>query len=442
MKVEIKEINSCMKELKIEVPKDAVSEEYENVYQELGKKVKIKGFRKGKVPRNVLERNYKDTVESDVMQNLISDSYFKALQENEIRALGKPKVDNIELKIDSPFSYTAIVEIVPEIKVSDYKGLEFTKKVVKISDKDVDEELKYLRERMAKYEVDENSPAEEHDYIIISFESFIDNTPDEEGKRENLPVTIGRKMIYPELENKLIGMKKGENKEIEITFPEDYTDKKVAGKDVKFNVTVNEVKKRILPDLNDDIAKEIGEYKTLEELKNTMKEEMIKMEGQQADTRLRRNIVDKLIEMNEIEVPKILVEEEMRLMFYDTQQRLKAQGYDLDDAAIELDKIKEGFKEPANREVKSYLIVDKISELEKVEVAEKEMDEKIQDIAKSINQDFHAFKQKMIENGSIEKLRNQMGRDKTLDILINDYTIIEKTVEKEEILKDMERADQ
>jgi trigger factor len=433
MKVEIKDISSCVRELKVEVPSEIVDREYENAYETLAKKVKIKGFRKGKVPRKILETYYKDTVEGDVIEGLISRSYIEVLKENEIKALGKPKIDNIDLKLNSPFCYTATVEILPEIEVKDYKGLEFTKKVVKVSDKDVDEELQRLRERLAKYEVNESMPAEKFDYVIIGYERFIDGVLDEEETKENLPVTIGYNMLYSDFEEKIVGMKKGEEKEIDITFPEDFQDKKIAGKEVKFKVKMKEVKKRILPELNDDFAREIGECNTIGELKDRIKEEMVKFEQQNAEARLKRGIIDKLVASNPIEIPPILLEEEIRLMFYDAQQRLRAQGVDLEDGALELEKIRENFKEPAVREVRGYLILDRISDLEGVAVSDEEVDERIKAMASSVNQDFPALKQKMV------RLRTQMKRDKTLDILINQYKINEEMIEREEMLKEIEK---
>ena len=440
MKVEIKEINSCKKELEIEVPLEVVNREYENAYNTLNKRVKISGFRKGKTPRKILERYYKSNIESDVLQKLVSDSYLKIVEENKIKALGQPKIDNVELEMDKPLRYTATVEILPKIEVSEYKGLEFTKKIIKVSEKDVDEELERLREQSAKFEVSEQKSIEKYDYVVISFERFINNTLDEEGKKENLSLSIGYNMTYPELERELIGMKKGEEKEIEINFPQDFKEKKIAGKEVKFKVRINEVKKRILPDLDDDFAKEVGDCNNLGELRNKLKEEIIKSEQHRAETLLKKESIDKLVELNNIEVPQILVDERVRLMFFDTQQRLKYQGIKLEDAAIELDKVKEPFIGPATTEVKGDLILDRIAEIENISVSDEEVEKRVKEISKSVNQNYLVFKQQLIKNKGIDRLKDNLKKEKNLDFLINHSKINEEIVERQEILNKSDKG--
>lgn len=433
MKVEIKEINSCMKELDIEVSSEIVNREYQNAYNTLNKRVKISGFRKGKAPRKILERYYKSNVESDVLQKLVSDSYLKIVEENKIEALGQPKIDNVELEMDKPLRYTATVEILPKIEVSEYKGLEFTKKIIKVSEKDVDEELQRLREQSAKFEVNEQKSIEKHDYVVLSFDRFINNVLDEEGRKENLSLSIGYNMTYPELEQELIGMKKGEEKEIEISFPKDFK-KKIAGKEVKFKVRIDEVKKRILPDLDEDFAKEVGDCNNLDELINKLKEEMVKSEQYRAEALLKQEVIDKLVELNNIEVPQILIDERVRLMFFETQKRLKYQGIKLEDAAIELDKVKEPFIGPATTEVKGDLILDRIAEIEDVSVSDEEVEKRVKEISKSMNQNYLVFKQQLIENKGIDKLKDNLKREKTLDFLLNHSKINEEIVERQEIL--------
>ncbi len=429
MKVEVSEVKPCVKKLKVEVPVDILNREIDNAYRELGKTVNIHGFRKGKVPRRVLEQNYSKNVESDVLQKIIPDTYRHLIKEHNLRPVGSPQVEDVKMEQGSPLSFSITIETLPDIALKDYSNLEFTRTIVRVSDEDVEKGLKGIQEMHAEFEGSDDHAIETGDYSILDCEGFSGDTPVK--KWSNRPVFVGSNAFMPEIEKEIIGLKKGDIKETKITFAPDYPDKDVAGKEINFKTAVKEVKKRKLKPLDDNFAKETGGYKNLEELRTKVRENLEGNEKANAGSKLRDELIDKLIETNPIELPPGIVEEEMDSFVHSARQRLASRGIDLDKSGIDVNEVREGFRGDAVKSLKGELILEKISEKETITVGGEELDEEIKKYALSIKENFNVLKRRMQGNGSLDKLRRRMLIDKTFDAIIKKLKVSDIYVERE-----------
>src|ERR671919_59340 len=276
MKVEVQELGACARRLEIEIAPENVKKELDQAYRDLAKKVSIRGFRKGKIPRPVLERYHRTSVEDEVMQRLIPSSFQQAVKDQGLRAVGQPKLDDINLNDEKGLRYTATVEVLPDIALQTSSGWELTKEVRVVTDADVERELQELQSRhVSLVSITEDRPVREGDYVLISFEGFRDGQPVQGTKAENYALVVGSKSVVESVEQGLVGMRKGEVREIPVQFPETYQNRAMAGQEVMFHVTVNEIKERVLPTLSDDFAKEAGGgVETLDELKAKLRQDL------------------------------------------------------------------------------------------------------------------------------------------------------------------------
>jgi trigger factor len=428
MKVEVQEINSCQKRFEVEIPLEEVNKELDALYRNLQKKVKVKGFRPGKVPRSILERLYKAEIENELISKIIPDTYTKIIQDNGIRAVGLPRLDEVRLDKEQPLRFTATVDVVPEISLKEYEGWEFTKKIVPVSEELLDSELERLRELHAQWDAIDR-PAREGDYVVFNYQGSVEGKKFPELQAENVEVIIGSNTMPPELERQLIGLSSGEKKEIGLPFPPDHPNEKLAGKEALLEVQVAEVKEKRLPELNDDFAKEIQEeVETLEELKQHVRKNLEDYIANRAQALLEKEILDRLIEENPFPVPESLIEAQCQQMLNNMKTQLEARGTKLED----LDSYRERFREAAERNIKIELILDKIKQLEGVEVSEEEVDKEIKVIATRWKKS-EEFVRKEME----ERIRQQLVRKKTLEILIQKSRIKEEVKDTQEFLKDI-----
>ncbi|MDO9125176.1 MAG: trigger factor, partial [Deltaproteobacteria bacterium] len=311
MNVTVEEISSINKKINIEIPLEQVTKEVESFYQQVGKQAKIKGFRPGKIPRGILERHFKDYVKSEVIQKLIQETYTAALSEKDLHPVSPPVIDPGELESGKPFQYSATVEVKPEIKIEGYIGLNIEGKKESAKEEEVEERLKGLQNLHAQLKtVPELRPVQSGDHVIIDYEARMDNKPLEEGKAVDFTVEVGGGRFIPALEEKMIGLKPEEEREIEVPFPEDYGYKKWAGKTVSFFVKVKEIKEKVLPSLDDEFAKDLGDYASLEDLKAKLKEEIEKEKELMLDRQLKDQMIEQLIQANSFEVPESMVVEQ------------------------------------------------------------------------------------------------------------------------------------
>jgi trigger factor len=425
MKVNVEQMNAVKKKINIEIPEDHVTKEINSFYEDLRKKARIKGFRPGKVPRNILERHFKDYVKAEVIQKLIQETYPNALSEATLQPVSPPVVDPQELEIGKPFQYAAIIEVKPDIQIEGYLGLTIKGKKEEIKEEEIEGRLKGLQNLHANLKtVTETRPVQDGDYVIIDYEGSMDGKPLEEGKAIDYAVEVGSGRFIPTLEEKLIGLKPEEERDLEVSFPDDYGYQKWAGKTLSFHVKIKEIKEKVLPLLDDEFAKDLGNYSSLEELKSQLKQEIEREKQSAFDHRLRDQVVDQLLQNHSFEIPESLIKEQTHVLVSDTKMRLAAQGMDLNKLGMTEEKLHENYQEMAKKQVQTFLILEKIAEQEGITVIEEEVEGRLKEISERTHQKLDVVKRYYEKNGLLPEVKAGILNDKTLNFLIQKSTLL------------------
>ncbi len=424
MNVNVEDISSIKKKVNIEISEDQVTKEVDSFYKDLGKKAKIKGFRPGKVPRNILERYFKDYVKTEVVQKLVQETYPTALSEANLHPVSNPMIDPGEVEIGKPFQYSATIEVKPEIKLEEYLGLNVEGKKEEVKDEEVEERLKGLQNLHANLKtIEEARPIQNGDFVIVDYEAKMDGKPLEEGRAIDFTVEVGSGRFIPAFEEKLIGLRSEEEREIEVFFPEDYGYKKWAGKTIAFHVKIKEIKEKILPILDDEFAKDLGDYSSLEELKVKLKQEIEGEKKLALDRQLKDQMVDQLLQKNTFDVPESLVDEQTKTLVSDIKLRLAAQGMKIDTLGVSEGKLQEDYREAAMKQVRTFLILEKIAGQEGITVTEEEVEGRLREISERTRQKYDVVKRYYEKQGFIPDVKAGIMNEKTLNFLLEKANI-------------------
>ncbi len=419
MRASAEEISPIKKKITVEIPEDEVGKEVESIYKELGRTAKIKGFRPGKVPRNILERYFKDHVKAEVVRKLIEESYPNALTETHLEPVSPPVVDPGEFEPGKPFQYSAVIEVKPEIKLEGYTGLKIEGKREEVKDEEVEERLKALQNLHSSLKtVSEARTIQAGDFVILNYEASLNGKPLEGGKAIDFTVEVGSGQFIPAFEEKIIGLKPEEEKEIEVTFPQDYGYQKWAGKTISFQVKIKEIKEKILPPLDDEFAKDLGDYSSFGELKAKLTEDIKKEKELALERQLKDSVVDRLLEANPFEVPESLVEEQAKAMVSDTKLKLAAQGVVFKNLGVSEEKLQEDYKAMAQKQVRTVLILDKIAGQEGIAVTDQEAEDRLKEMSERTHQKFEVVKQYYEKNGLLPEVKAGILRDRALSFLL------------------------
>ncbi|MBP1700771.1 MAG: tig, partial [Deltaproteobacteria bacterium] len=428
MRASAEEISPIKKKISIEIPEDRVTREVDSIYKELGRTAKIKGFRPGKVPRNILERYFKDYVKTEVVRKLMEESYPEALSETHLEPVAPPVVDPGEFAEGKPFQYSAVIEVKPEIRLEGYTGLKIEGKKEEVKDEEVEERLKALQNLHSNLKtISEARTIQAGDYVILNYEASLNGKPVEGGKAIDFTVEVGSGQFIPAFEEKLIGLKPEEERDIEVTFPQDYGYQKWAGKTISFHVKIKEIKEKILPPLDDEFAKDLGDYSSLGELKAKLKGEIEKEKELALDRQLKDHVVDQLLEANPFEVPESLVEEQAKALVSDTKLKLAAQGVVLKNLGVSEEKLQEDYKAMAQKQVRTFLILEKIAGQEGIAVTDQEAEDRLKEMSERMHQKFDVVKQYYEKNGLLPEVKPEVKagiiRDKALSFLLEKANI-------------------
>jgi len=431
--VKIEEINSVKKKLSLEIPWSEVKKELDEAYNVIGKKAKVKGFRPGKTPRKILEMYYKDQAEEEAISNLVSKSYSKALETNEIMVVSQPVIDQKGIETDKDFTYSATVEIQPVFEPKDYTGIEVEKEELEVTDSDLETRLEQLRQMYSTIEsIEEDREVIEGDFVSIDFEGKVDDEVRKELSSENYLLEIGSRMFVPGFEEQLIGAQKGELREVQVTFPDEYQNKDFAGKESLFSVTVKDIREKKIPDLDENFIKNFEAYETLEDLKKDIRKSVIEENESRIKSDLRNNIIAKLLDNNEFEVPSTFVNRQIYYMIMDAQQRMIRNGMPPEKATEMSVNLHDRFEGDATRMVKTSLLLDKISEKESITVDEKEVEERLKELAHNYAQDYESLRANYEKNNLIDRLKDEILEQKTLNFLEEkaDIKVVKKKSEE------------
>jgi len=426
MKVQIETISPYEKKIFLEIPSEIVSQEFDSSYRSLNRSVKLKGFRPGKVPRTILSRYYQTQVEKEVASKLISDSFRQAVAEHRLQPVAEPIVLDQALTEGKNFTCTLSLEVKPEVTVGDYLGLEIEVPPVTIAEEEIDLELKKIQEANAQLKpLDSPRVIREKDMVVLDFAGTISGKPLEGWKVNDHLVEAGSKTLIGDLDNYLIGLSPNEEKEVAIVLPANYTRKELAGKEISVHLKVKEVKEKILPSLDDEFAKDVGDYNTLAELKNHLRQKLLERKKAQNDQEAQEKILKVLIAKHPFPVPQTMIEHQVQNLIARAEIRLAREGMKLEEADLDRQKLRDSFRPLAENDVRGSLILEKIALKENLAISEAEQDEKLESLAKQINQRGEVLKGYYQKKNLMEDLRRQMLEEKTLDFLLSQAKIEE-----------------
>jgi trigger factor len=427
MKVQIENTGPFGKKISFEIPSDVVSQQIETTYRTLNRNVKLKGFRPGKVPRSILERHYKNQVENEVISKLIEDSYEKAVAEHQLYPVSPPTLIDRTFEMGKDFTYTLSVEVKPEISVEGYLGLQVEKPTFEVSEEEVEHQLRMLQDTHAQLKpLETQRPVQEKDFVLIDFVGMLDGRPLEGWNVQNHMVEAGSKTLVGELDVHLVGLSVNQEKEIPVTLPASYPKVELAGKSIQVHVTVKEIKEKILPPLDDEFAKDVGEFKNLAELKDRLRNSLAEQKQAQENQAAKENLLHLLREKHPFQVPSSMIDRQVDTLIARTELQLSRQGLKIDEVSRDQAKLRESFRPRAEKEVRDSLILEKIAEREHLAVSDPELDERLGQMAAQLNQRAEALKSYYQKEDRLENLRALMLEEKTLDFLLSKATITEK----------------
>lgn len=388
MKVSVEDVSSVKKVLHIEIPHETVVSELDSAYRDVKKNAKIKGFRPGKAPRTVLERLYKKDVQADVSSKLIQTSFTEAIKETDLKIISSPKIDPPELDATSAYAYDATVDVKPELEDIAIKGMALKRSNYTVGKEELDAQLAMLQKNMAKkVKIEEDRPVQAGDFVLIDYEGFKNGKPyDETGKTENFTLKIGDAQITKEFDDSLMGKKAGDTVDFKVTFPEDYHNEKLKSLTIQFHVALKEIRKEVLPELDDDFAKSLGEFETLEKLKNVIKENLTQGYEKRVEQELNEQIFKNIIEKIDFELPESMVEYELENIVADTERRFAYQNRSMEDVGLSKEVLQEQYRDTAEQQVRRQIILGKIIEQEKLELSDEELAAGYEEMAQNFNQ--------------------------------------------------------
>ena len=426
MQVTLEDISSVKKTLHIEIPEDDVIRELDKAYNELKKKAKIKGFRPGKVPRSVLERLFKKDVHADVSSRLIQSSFIDAIKETDLKIVGNPELDPPKLEASGPYKYEAIVEITPEIENINFKGLTLKRTNYKVTDEEVQAQLKMLQKNLARYQkIEENRPVTEGDYVLIDYEGFRDGQPyPETARTENFNLKIGDGIILTEFDDQLVGMKPGEHREIKVKFPQDYSNKNLADLDISFQVSLNEIREELLPEIDDELAKKAGRYETLDELKKVITDNLKQGYLKRLEQELHEQIYTELISRSDFEVPDALVNMELEGIIEEAERSFAYRNISMEEVGLSRDSIAEKYRDTALMQVKRHLLLSKLIDQETLTLSDEELEDALIEMAANFNQPIEEIKKYYDQNkDKLEYFKHTLLEKKAIKLIIDNSTI-------------------
>ncbi len=394
MKVTVEDRSSVKKVLHIEIPEADVTRELDEAYKTLKKTAKVKGFRPGKTPRGVLERLYKKEVNADVTGKLIQEGYMAALKETELKVIGSPTVDPAELATDGPYYFDAAVEVQPEIADINFTGLKLKKTLYQASDAEVDVQIQMMQKNLGKREpIDEERPARNGDFVQLDYEGFKGGKPFEETKKtENFVIRLGDAHISEDFDNGVVGMNPGDEKDIVTSFPDDYFNRKLAGHTVDFRVELNEIRKEVLPDIDDEMAKQLGPFTTLDEVREKIKENLTQGYDKRAEQEINEQIFSQILEKTEFEVPDVMVEHELNGIIAEAERSFTYHNKTFEEAGITRESLSEKYRETAEKQVRRQLILGQVIKQEKMDLSDEDLEKGFEEMAAAYNQPVDAVK--------------------------------------------------
>ncbi|WP_219838001.1 trigger factor [Paenibacillus sp. R14(2021)] len=416
-------IDKNLVSITVEVEAGQVNEAIDKAFKKVVQKVNVPGFRKGKVPRGIFESRFGvESLYQDAIDILLPDSYAEALKETGVFAVDRPEIDVEQFAKGQTFKYTAKVIVKPEVELGEYKGLEVPAVESAVTDEEVDAELNRLQQRHAELTVIEEGAAENGDVTVIDFDGSVDGVPFEGGKGERHSLELGSGSFIPGFEEQVVGMQIGDFKDVEVTFPESYHAENLAGKAAVFKVKLHEIKRKNLPALDDEFAKDVSEFDTLEEYKQDLKAKLTERKTKEGESAREAAIVDKASEVAVVDIPEAMIESETTFMLRDFENRLRAQGMNLelyfqfsgqDEAAL-----RGQMRGDAEKRVRNNLVLEQIAKNEGIVVGDEDLNEELENLSKQYNRPAEELRTIFESNGNLDNIKEDLVLRKTIKFLL------------------------
>ena len=426
MAFKVEDVSSVKKTLHIEIPREEVVQELDKAYNQLKKSAKVKGFRPGKVPRAVLERMFKKDVHADVSSRLIQNSFIDAIKQTELKIVGNPELDPPALVADSAYKYEATVEITPDIDDIDFNGLDLKRTLYVPGDDEVDVQLKALQKGMARHEkISEDRPVQTNDFVMIDLEGLQDGAPVPEfAKSENFSLQIGKAVISDDFDKQIIGMKPGDTKSFTTKFEKDFPNENLAGLEITFEVVLNEIRQEFLPSINDALAQKAGPYKTLDELKKVILDNIKQGYEKRTEQELNEQIFKELIARTTFEVPDSMVEMELQGIIEEAERSFAYRNTTLEEMGLSKESIAEKYRDTALSQVKRHLLLGKIIDQEKLSVDDQELESGLKEMSENFNQPLEGVKQYYDQNkDKLELFKHTLLEKKAIKLIIESSSV-------------------
>lgn len=428
VQVTIEDAKPSRKKLQITVDPEKIKKKKDDIVREIRKTANIRGFRRGKVPKEIIIRTYKEEIENDLKKELMLEAYEFAAQDNKIEAVSDPIFTNVEFDEEKGLSFVATVDVKPRIELKEYKGIEITAKPIEITDKDINKVLGQLQDAFATLEEKQGGVLEKGNIAVIDIKTFTKEThyPIKDFGGENLHVEIGKKQLIEEIENTIEGMKAGETKSIEASFDNSYPLRALKGKDVIFEVTLKSIKQKKLPELNDEFAQKINkEFKTYDDLLKDVKERLKKNKEIEEKERQKDELLDKLLEQYDFELPDSIVNQETNQMIMEYVKNMYYMGVDVSTDNFKPQVLREKFEPEAKKRVKATFILLEIAKKEGIDVSSEEINEVIAQHANAQRKTFEELYKEYQANNVIPLIQMEILGDKALDFLYDNAKIVE-----------------
>ncbi len=421
MSLQVENLEKNMVKLTIETSAEELDKAIQGAYLKNRGQISVPGFRKGKVPRQMIEKMYGASIfYEDAANAIIPDAYEKAAEESGLEIVSQPKIDVTQLEKGKAFIFTAEVAIKPEVTLGEYKGIEVEKSVVEATEEEVLAELDKAREQNSRMVTVEDRAVEKDDQAIINYEGFVDGVAFEGGKDENHALTIGSGQFIPGFEEQLIGVKAGEEVDVNVTFPEEYHAPDLAGKEAVFKVTVNEIKKKELPELDDEFAEDVSDFDTLAEYKDDIKAKIIERKEKETATEKENKIIDKIVENAKMEIPEAMIETQTRQIADDFAHRLEHQGLTLEQyfqfTGLTAEKYIEDMKPQAVKRIETRLVLEAIAKAEDIQVSDEEIETELSNMAAAYQMEVAQIKEFMGENEK-KQMKQDIAVQKAVDLV-------------------------
>jgi trigger factor len=423
VKIKVNAIEECTTLFEIEVRKETVDQAFEEVYDEIVKVANIPGFRAGKAPKDLVKKHYEKDAREEVLKRIIPEAYRKALEEHKITPIGLPEISEVSFGVEKPLTFKAKIDTRPNFKLKNYKGMKVEKKKAGVTDEEAAKTLQNLREINAKYIDAEDRPVQMGDYAVSDVECFVDGKSVQK-KRENLWLFIDKDSLIPGLSEKIVGMKRGEEKDLEVMMPEKYPDKNIAGKLAAYHVKVKEIKLRKLAELNDEFAKDLNK-ESLEALKKEIAKELEARSKVNAEMEAENRLLGKLMDDNVFSVPSSFVKRQMDFMVEDAKRRLQDKGFRKEELDKKDSEFREKFKNDAPRQVRLLFILDEIANNENIEVKDGELETSYASIAAQTGKTPEEVKNYYEKEEIVDNLKDKIREEKAIKFLLENAQVTE-----------------